>query len=144
MMPANSNRCIAPIDMPVARCYGDGAYDRWHVHRLLAYSPMGQSVSIEAIIPPRDDAQIKKSKRRYRPIEARNQRATRMRKVGRKKWKQQSGYHRRSLVETAMARFKRIIGPQTPSPRMELTKSRSSNRRCYTQSNDPPRHAPIL
>ena len=32
--------------------------------------------------------------------------------MGRKKWKQQSGYHRRSLAETAMARFKRIIGPQ--------------------------------
>ena len=32
-----------------------------------------------------------------------------MRKVGRKKGKQQSGYHRRSLVETAMARFQRII-----------------------------------
>ena len=73
---------------------------------------MGQSVPIEAIIPPRDDAQNKKSKRRYRHIEARNQRVTRMRTVGRKKWKQQSGYHRRSLVETAMARFKRIIGPQ--------------------------------
>jgi len=73
---------------------------------------MGQSVPIEAIIPPRDDAQNKKSKRRYRHIEARNQRVTRMRTVGRKKWKQQSGYHRRSLVETAMARFKRIIRPQ--------------------------------
>jgi hypothetical protein len=45
---------------------------------------MGQSVPIEAIIPPRDDAQNKKSKRRYRHIEARNQRVTRMR-TGRSK-----------------------------------------------------------
>jgi hypothetical protein len=102
----------AQIKTPVARCYADGAYDRWHAHRLLAYPSAGQPSSIEAIIPPRDSAQIKKSKRRYRHIEARNQRVQQMKKIGRKKWKQQSGYHRRSLVETAMARFKRIIGPQ--------------------------------
>jgi hypothetical protein len=103
---------LAQIKTPVARCYADGAYDRWHAHRLLAYPSAGQPSSIEAIIPPRDSAQIKKSKRRYRHIEARNQRVQQMRKIGRKKWKQQSGYHRRSLVETAMARFKRFIGPQ--------------------------------
>jgi hypothetical protein len=103
---------LAQIKTPVARCYADGAYDRWHAHRLLAYPSAGQPSSIEAIIPPRDSAQIKKSKRRYRHIEARNQRVQQMKKIGRKKWKQQSEYHRRSLVETAMARFKRIIGPQ--------------------------------
>lgn len=103
---------LEQIDTPVACCYGDGAYDRWHVHRILAYPPKGQSAPIEAIIPPCDHAQIKKSKRRYRHIEARNQRVQQVRKTGRKKWKQQSGYHRRSLAETAMARFKRIIGPQ--------------------------------
>ena len=86
--------------------------DRWHVHRLLAYPPKGQPAPIEAIIPPCNHAQIKKSKRRYRHIEARNQRVQQMKKSGRKKWKQQSGYHRRSLAETAMAHFKRIIGPQ--------------------------------
>lgn len=103
---------LAQIETPVARCYADGAYDRWHVHRLLAYPPTKQGAPIEAIIPPCDHAQIKKSKRRYRHIEARNQRVQQMKKSGRKKWKLQSGYHRRSLVETAMARFKRIIGPQ--------------------------------
>ena len=35
-----------------------------------------------------------------------------LREVGEPCGKQQSGYHRRSLAETAMARFKRIIGPQ--------------------------------
>ena len=94
---------LAQIKTPVARCYADGAYDRWYAHRLLAYPSAGQPSSIEAIIPPRDSAQIKKSKLRYRHIEARNQRVQQMRKIGRKKRKQQSGYHRRSLVETAMA-----------------------------------------
>ena len=103
---------LAQIDTPVARCYGDGAYDRWHVHRLLAYPPAGQPGSIEAVIPPCENAQPRKSKRRYRHIEARNQRVAEMKKRGRKAWKKHSGYHRRSLVETAMARFKRIVGAQ--------------------------------
>lgn len=103
---------LAQIDTPVARCFCDGAYDRWHAHRLLAYPPAGQPAPIEAIIPPCENAQHRQSKRRYRHIEARNQRVKAMKKRGRKKWKQQSGYHRRSLVETAMARFKRIVGPQ--------------------------------
>lgn len=32
-------------------------------------------------------------------------------KRGRKKWKKRSGYHRRSIAETAMMRFKLIHGP---------------------------------
>lgn len=34
------------------------------------------------------------------------------RKGGREKWKKESGYHRRSLVETQMYRFKTIMGPR--------------------------------
>jgi hypothetical protein len=102
---------LAQIETPVTRCFADGAYDRWPIDRLLAYPPKGQSASIEAINLPCNHAQIKKSKRCYRHIEARNQRVNQMKKSGRKKWKQQSGYHRRLLAETAMARFKRIIGP---------------------------------
>ena len=30
---------LAQIPQAVARCYGDGAYDRWKVHRVLAYPP---------------------------------------------------------------------------------------------------------
>ena len=30
--------------------------------------------------------------------------------MGRKGWKQQSGYHRRSIAETGMSRYKRIFG----------------------------------
>jgi hypothetical protein len=33
-----------------------------------------------------------------------------IRQVGRKKWKQECGYHRRSLAETPMFRFKTIFG----------------------------------
>ena len=32
--------------------------------------------------------------------------------MGRKRWKWNRGYHKRSLAETGMARDKRILGPQ--------------------------------
>ena len=93
----------------VARFYGDGAYDRWKVHYPLAY-PSGQDDPIESVIPPRRDAQIRKAKRHYRHIEARNQRVQDIDHKGRKRWKRESGYHRRSLAETGMFRFKVILG----------------------------------
>ena len=69
----------------IATCAGDGAYDRWSVHHLLAY-PLDQNRPIESVIPPRRNAQARKAKRRYRHIEARNQRVQAIGKKGRKRW----------------------------------------------------------
>ena len=99
-----------PVD--IGRFYGDGGYDRWKVHRLLAYPPAAQAAPIEAVIPPQKNATTRKAKRRYRHIEARNQRVEAIEGMGRKRWKKQVGYHRRSLAETGVARYKRIIGPK--------------------------------
>ena len=96
----------------VERFYGDGAYDRWRVHHALAYPKSGSSPPIEAVIPPRRDAAIRTAKRRYRHIEARNERVRQIHRKGRKRWKRESGYHRRSIVESTMSRYKRILGPQ--------------------------------
>ena len=96
----------------IARFYGDGAYDRWKVHRLLAYPPKPRAAPIEAVIPPQHNACPRKAKRRYRHIEARNERVQSILHLGRKRWKRNRGYHKRSLAETGMARYKRILGPQ--------------------------------
>ncbi len=103
---------LRQIPQAVARCYGDGAYDRWKVHRVLAYPPQGQPVPIEAVIPPQCNAGERTAKRRYRHIQARNERVRTIQRQGRKRWKKHTGYHRRSLAETGMARYKRIIGPK--------------------------------
>ena len=96
----------------VGRFYGDGAYDRWKVHRLLAYPPKPRAAPIEAVIPPQRNATQRIAKRRYRHIEARNERVQSILHMGRKRWKRTRGYHKRSLAETGMARYKRILGPQ--------------------------------
>ena len=92
--------------------YGDGAYDRWKVHRILAYPPKPRATPIEAVIPPQRNATLRTAKRRYRHIEARNERVQSILHMGRKRWKRHRGYHKRSLAETGMARYKRILGPQ--------------------------------
>ncbi len=102
---------LAQIEGDIATCTGDGAYDRWSVHHRLAYPP-DQDQPIESVILPRRDGQQRKAKRRYRHIEARNQRLQAIEKKGRKRWKQDSGYHRRSLVETGVFRFKGILSSQ--------------------------------
>lgn len=101
---------LGQIHGPVERFGGDGAYDRWSVLHPLAYPP-DQTTPIEAVIPPRRDACRRKAKRRYRHIEARHQRVEDIERWGRKKWKKHSGYHRRSLSESGVSRFKRILGP---------------------------------
>ena len=103
---------LRQIPQAVARCYGDAAYDRWKVHRVLAYPPQGQPVPIEAVIPPQCNAGERTAKRRYRHIQARNERVRAIQRQGRKQWKKHTGYHRRSLAETGMARYQRIIGPK--------------------------------
>lgn len=103
---------LRQTEAEVARFYGDGAYDRWRVHYALAYPPSGVWPPIEAVIPPRRDAAIHTAKRRHRHIEARNERVGKIGRQGRKRWKRESGYHRRNLAESSMARYKRILGPQ--------------------------------
>ena len=92
--------------------YGDGAYDRWKVHRILAYPPKPRATPIEAVIPPQRNATLRTAKRRYRHIEARNERVQSILRLGRKRWKRDRRYHKRSLAETGMARYKRILGAQ--------------------------------
>lgn len=108
---------LAQIEGRVDRLGGDGAYDRWRMLRTLAY-PSGQTTPIEAVIPPQRQARVRKAKRRYRHIEARNQRVVDIDRKGRKKWKRESGYHRRSLSETGVGRFKGILGPQLRSRKL--------------------------
>ena len=46
-----------------------------------------------------------------------------IRKQGRKKWKDSSGYHRRSIAENAMFRYKSIIGPILKARTFETQKA---------------------
>jgi hypothetical protein len=92
------------IDSPIDSFAGDGAYDQWKVYETLA------AEEIEPIIPPRRNAKIKQHGNSSEPQLERDEAIRGIRAVGRKQWKQEVGYHRRSLAETAMYRMKSCFG----------------------------------
>jgi len=90
---------------------------------LMEQTPAAQAAPIEAVIPPQKNATTRKAKRRYRHIEARNQRVEAIEGMGRKRWEKQVRYHWRSLAETGVARYKRIIGPKLRARALPQQKS---------------------
>lgn len=96
---------LAQIPQPLRQVSGDKAYDTRR-----CYEAIGAREA-RASIPPRRGAKIWQhaNTRAERLIRDENLRA--IRQHGRQAWKHASGYHRRSLAETAMSRFKRILGP---------------------------------
>lgn len=89
---------------PIRRFHGDGAYDPWKVRATLTRR------RIKQIIPPRRDAKIKRHGNTHgRPL-PRDAAIRDIRRLGRKRWKEKAGYHRRSLGETAMYRMKCCFG----------------------------------
>ncbi len=85
----------------------DGAYDTRSVYEQLARR------GVIATIPPRKGAHIWQHANSKCQRKARDENLRGCRKLGRKKWKEQSGYHRRSLAETTMFRYKQILGAGT-------------------------------
>jgi hypothetical protein len=71
-----------------------------------------------ATIPPQPNPKHKpKTQEQIR--RARDKVVWEIQQQGRKEWKEQSGYHRRSLVETAFYRYKQILGGKLSSLKLE-------------------------
>jgi hypothetical protein len=92
------------VENPVESAAADGAYDRRSVDEAL------DKRGAKAMIPPRRDAVIQRHGNTSGPRLAGDENLRRIRKIGRSAWKVESGYHERSLVETAMFRMKTIFG----------------------------------
>lgn len=97
---------IQQIESPIQSFTGDGAYDQWKVYDHL------KQEKIVVIIPPRKGAQLKQHGNCKAEPLARDQAIRKIHRIGRKRWKQEIGYHRRSLSETAMYRLKCCFGSQ--------------------------------
>ncbi len=84
---------------------GDGSYDQRKFYQAC------RTRGIKRIsIPPRRNAKIWQHGNSKKAPLPRDQNLRRIRQVGRKQWKIESDYHRRSLAETAIFRFKTIFG----------------------------------
>jgi IS5 family transposase len=104
-----AERMLGKLPKRVKRVYGDGAYDQGPFRR------KAHRRGIHTIIPPRRGSKLQDIE--AKPwMKSRNDAVLAMKGLGdddeaRALWKMLSGYHKRSLVETTMSRFKGIFGP---------------------------------
>jgi hypothetical protein len=90
------------IEVDIERFTGDGAYDKWSVYEALA--PRCTTV----VVPPSKTAV--ESGTDTPAGRARDATVSRVREVGRRQWKKQSGYHRQARAENTFFRYKRLLG----------------------------------
>lgn len=84
---------------------GDGSYDKRKF-----YDASSARRIKHIAVPPRRNAKIWQHGNSKKAPLPRDQNLRRIRQIGRKQWKVESRYHRRSLAETAVFRFKIIFG----------------------------------
>jgi hypothetical protein len=87
------------VEGEVAEVLGDGAYDFQDCYKAI------RATGARSVIPPQVRARVRSGEE----FRDRNAAVLRGREVGRDEWKKEAGYHRRSLAETAMMRFKTIF-----------------------------------
>lgn len=97
----------------------DGAYDKTKSYVALINKAEQQQNPIQVNIPPRKDAKIVQHGNSSESPVVRDQNLRLIRKHGRKQWKELSGYHRRSIAENVMFRYKTIIGPTLKARTLE-------------------------
>lgn len=94
---------------------GDGAYDDFSFRAVLG-------VDVVQLIPPPKNAVVKKETKKSPLPDHLNQRNEAVEYInahGSKQWKEQNGYHKRSLNEVVMYRYKTIFGGEMNARTME-------------------------
>lgn len=117
---------IDGIEEPIETMTGDGAYDTIDCY------DTAECYGAKPIFPPRRGA--KRRTNDESSLIPRNQAIGRITELGgddeaRKKWKQESCYHRRSLAETYFFRYKTIFGANLKS-RSFINQAKESFARC--------------
>jgi DDE family transposase len=115
-------KLLEAMPKSVKRTYADGAYDTERCYE--ANVKHGST----PIIPPNRNAVIRENASFFMAL--RNIGLLEISGLGgdddaRKLWKKLKGYHRRSLAETAMFRFKRLFGNDLKSRTLETQKAES-------------------
>ena len=97
---------LATVEGSIASVIADGAYDDASVYRAM---PLRQrDPPLDIVIPPRASSVINDNE--TAPPTVRDGHVRYVTKKDRMAWQKATGYGRRSLVETAIGRYKHIIG----------------------------------
>jgi IS5 family transposase len=102
---------IDKMKVPISSFTADAAYDT------IAIYDAATARGAKVIVPPR------KTAARSKRSNARDRTVRRVRKVGRRQWKKESGYHRQARVENTFFRYKSIIGDRLRARHPESQKA---------------------
>ena len=100
---------LASVKERVAVVSADRANDSFACHRAIL------AIGAKPVIPPRKGAAITPPPKEKDTPESCGDAVRRITEIGAKPWKVETGTHRRSRAETAMARTRTIIGPNLKS-----------------------------
>ncbi len=95
---------IDEVKCDIRSITADSAYDT------LAIYDAAAARRIEVVVPPSKSA-TRSRQRRFR-TSARDRTIMRVREIGRRQWKKESGYHQQARVENTFFRYKTIVGPR--------------------------------
>ncbi len=98
---------LSQVSGAIERFTADGAYDKTAVYEALIER------KARIVIPPTRKARI--SRENTSAAGARNETVESVRKLGRREWKKQAGYHQQARVENAFYRYKQLIGDRLRS-----------------------------
>lgn len=104
---------LEQISTPLAQASGDGAYDSFENYGLL------EKRGAKITIPPREGAKLSKPGGIGDGTLSRNKNIRAIDRLGRALWKKHNGYHRRSIAETTMFRYKTLFGSSLSAIRFD-------------------------
>lgn len=118
---------VEQIEKRINSITADGAYDQYKIYRL------AKEKNFRLTVPPNKKAKLttectghstiqKHTPEMLEALKERDAFIERIRKVGRKEWKKEVGYHRRSLAETGMFRIKALLGNRLKTRKFENQK----------------------
>ena len=93
---------LNPLRRKITQVSADGAYDTKACHQVL------RKKGIKPTIPPRSNAGF------WEDGHPRNEAVSALKSGHLEEWKREAGYHQRSLSETGMYRYKKLLSPQLP------------------------------
>jgi len=105
---------LASVEGEISQVSADGSYDRKKV-----YTALNECAVKRAAIPPRKGAKIWQHGNSGKERLIRDENLRGVRKKGKPKWKREADYHRRSLAETGVFRFKTIFSDKLQSRKQE-------------------------
>lgn len=102
---------VGSLGRELGNFYGDGAYDKKKCRKVI------HSLGGQIIVPPPKNAVL--SKGSSPELTSRDHAVERIDQIGRSEWKKEVGYHKRSLSEVVMHRYKGTIGNKLSTRKME-------------------------